>query len=177
MTIRLMMMMLYGCFLAGCAGLPPGIEPVAAFQLERYLGRWYEIARLDHPFERGLTRVSADYEMHGEGLVRVRNRGFSAAEGRWKEAEGKARFVEGPDRGYLKVSFFGPFYGSYVIFALDRKDYQYALVSGPNRSYLWILARTPRLPAEIVDRLVAKATAAGFDTGGLIWVDHGAAPG
>jgi apolipoprotein D and lipocalin family protein len=159
--------------LAGCVGVPEGIEPVGAFELERYLGRWYEIARLDHSFERGLSHVTADYELRPDGGVRVVNRGFSAAENRWKEAEGRAAFVEAPDRGYLKVSFFGPFYGSYVIFDLDRENYQYALVSGPDRSYLWILARSPNLAPEVIDRLVRKARAAGFDTDGLIFVEHG----
>ncbi|MDD2604873.1 MAG: lipocalin family protein [Desulfobacterales bacterium] len=173
MKIRFKAIALLVLLLAGCVGVPEGIEPVGSFQLERYLGRWYEIARLDHSFERGLSHVSADYEMRGDGGVRVINRGFSAAESRWKEAEGKAVFVDRPDRGYLKVSFFGPFYGSYVVFELDRENYQYALVSGPDRSYLWILARTPRLAPEVIDRLVQKAKAAGFDTDGLIFVEHG----
>lgn len=172
---------LWGFFLAGllagCVGVPTGIEPVGSFQLERYLGRWYEIARLEHAFERGLSHVSADYEMRDDGGVRVVNRGFSAAENRWKEIEGRAVFVEGPDLGYLKVSFFGPFYGSYVVFELDRENYQYALVSGPDRSYLWLLARTPDLAPEVIDRLVRKAQAAGFDTDGLIFVEHGAKAG
>ena len=158
--------------LPGCTGIPDGVEPVGGFQLERYLGTWYEIARLDHSFERGLTRVTAEYDMRDDGGVRVMNRGYLAKEDKWKSAEGKAYFVEGADRGYLKVSFFGPFYGSYIIFELDRENYQYALVCGPDRSYLWILARSPRLDEGVRNALVAKAAAAGFDTDKLIFVDH-----
>ena len=158
--------------LTGCTGIPDAVTPVDDFKLERYLGRWYEIARLDHSFERGLTRVTADYEPRTDGGVRVLNRGFSVKKNAWKEAEGKAYFVGRPDQGYLKVSFFGPFYGSYVIFELDRANYQYALVCGPNKSYLWILARSPELTDQIRADLIAKATALGFDTDKLLFVDH-----
>lgn len=158
--------------LGGCVSLPDNVQPVRNFELERYLGKWYEIARLDHSFERGLTRVSAEYSLRPDGSVRVVNRGYSARDGKWKEAEGKARFVRSPDVGYLKVSFFGPFYGSYVVFDLDHEDYRYSLVSGPDKSYLWILARTPTLDPAIYDRLVQKAAALGFDTGKLIRVAH-----
>jgi apolipoprotein D and lipocalin family protein len=159
-------------FLAGCVGLPEGIEPVENFKLDRYLGTWYEIARLDHRFERGLSRITAEYSLREDGGVRVLNRGYSAKDQEWKEAEGKAWFVEGPDKGYLKVSFFGPFYGSYVVFELDHEHYRYALVSGPDRSYLWILSRTPEMKPDVKDKLIAKATALGFDTGKLIYVEH-----
>lgn len=159
-------------FLAGCVGIPENVKPVDNFTLDRYLGTWYEIARLDHPFERGLSRVSAEYSLRGDGGVRVVNRGYSAEENTWKRAEGKAYFVRGSDQGYLKVSFFGPFYGSYVIFDLDHEQYRYALVCGPDRSYLWILARTPVLEEGTLSALIAKASASGFDTSKLIFVDH-----
>lgn len=158
--------------LTGCVGIPQGVEPVGSFNLERYLGHWYEIARLDHSFERGLTRVTADYSLRSDGGVRVLNRGYSEKEGKWKEAEGKAYFARGRDEGYLKVSFFGPFYGSYIILELDRDCYQHALVCGPKKSYLWILARSPRMDREVLDALVAKAAKLGFDTSQLIFVDH-----
>ena len=158
--------------LAGCTGLPENVMPVGDFKLEKYLGTWYEIARLDHSFERGLTRVTADYSLRGDGGVRVLNRGYSARDRAWKEAEGKAYFVNQSDQGYLKVSFFGPFYGSYVVLALDREGYQYSLVSGPDKSYLWLLARRPKLDKVVLDGLIARAAAAGFDTSKLIFVDH-----
>ena len=158
--------------LSSCVRIPEGVQPVDNFKLERYLGTWYEIARLDHSFERGLTRVTAEYSLREDGRVRVVNRGYSLTEQRWKEAEGTASFVTAPDQGYLKVSFFGPFYGSYIVLALDQEQYRHALVCGPNRSYLWILARTPVLDKAIIESLVAKATALGFDTGKLIFVSH-----
>jgi apolipoprotein D and lipocalin family protein len=159
-------------FLTGCIGIPENVKPVDHFKLERYLGKWYEIARLDHSFERGLTRVTADYSLQDNGGVRVLNRAYSLKENIWKEVEGSAYFVKGSDQGYLKVSFFGPFYGSYIVFELDHENYQYALVCGPKKSYLWILARLPEMKEDIKDMLIAKATKLGFDTNKLIFVDH-----
>ena len=160
--------------LAGCVGVPDGVKPVEKFQLERYLGKWYEIARLDHSFERGLSQVSAEYSLNADGSVKVINRGFSDKDKKWKEAVGKAYFVKRPDQGFLKVSFFGPFYGSYIILELDHKNYAHALVCGPNRSYLWILARSPKISNEVKNALVAKASDLGFKTENLIWVRHDA---
>lgn len=158
--------------LTGCVSIPENIEPVNNFKLDRYLGKWYEIARLDHSFERGLSRVSANYSMRDDGGVKVINRGYSTESARWKEAEGKAYFVESADLGYLKVSFFGPFYGSYIVFELDHDNYQYSLVSGPNKSYLWILSRHPKIDEQTKSVLVAKAMKLGFDTSKLIYVEH-----
>lgn len=156
----------------GCVSMPEQVKPVDNFKVQNYLGKWYEIARLDHSFERGLTSVTAEYALREDGGLRVTNRGYSAKEHRWKEAVGKAYFVDEPVKGYLKVSFFGPFYGSYVIFDLDHENYQYSLVCGPNSSYLWILSRTPVMEAALKNRLIAKAAALGFDTGSLIHVTH-----
>ena len=158
--------------LASCGGAPDGIEVVDEFELDRYLGTWYEIARLDHRFERGLSFVSANYSMRDDGGVRVVNRGFNEQSGEWDEAVGKAYFVGAADRGQLKVSFFGPFYGGYNIVELDKAGYQYALVVGPSRKYLWILARDPQLDSAIVERLVEKARGLGFATDELIYVSH-----
>ena len=162
--------------LTGCGAVPDGIQPVSGFQAERYLGTWYEIARLDHGFERGMSRVTAEYRRRDDGGIDVVNRGYLADTQTWKQADGKAYFVQSPDIGYLKVSFFGPFYGSYVVFELDRQDYRYALVAGPDRSYLWLLARSPTLDAATRERLVARAKAAGFDTQKLIFVDQSPVP-
>ena len=163
-------------FLAGCTGVPEGVEPVTGFELERYLGTWYEIARLDHPFERGLSRVTAEYSRRDDGGVRVVNRGYDAADGRWNQVEGKAYFVAGPNLGRLKVSFFGPFYGGYNIFSLDRQAYGWVMISGPDKSYLWILARRPELDPEILAALVEQARGLGFPVDELIQVSH-AEPG
>ena len=158
--------------LAGCTVVPEGVETVDGFELDRYLGTWYEIARLDHRFERGLSDVTATYSMRDDGGVRVVNRGRNE-EGEWDEAEGKAYFVDAPDQGRLKVSFFGPFYGGYNVIELDKAGYQYSLVSGPDRSYLWILARTPELDQQTLDRLVSKARKLDYPVDELIYVDHG----
>ena len=163
---------LFTMLLGGCTGLPEGVEPVSGFELNRYLGKWYEIARLDHSFERGLSHITAEYSLRDDGGVRVINRGFSASNNEWKQAEGKAYFVRGESEGYLKVSFFGPFYGSYIIFELDREQYRYAFVSGPDKSYLWLLARTPQVPDELIERFVAKAKTLGFDTSSLIFANQ-----
>ena len=159
-------------FLIGCTGIPENIKPVTNFKLEKYLGKWYEIARLDHSFERGLSHVTADYTLRNDGGVKVINRGYSAEKNSWKEAEGKAYFVEESDLGFLKVSFFGPFYGSYIIFELDQDGYQYSLVSGPDKSYLWILGRNPTMKKEIKSALLKKAAKVGFDINRLIFVNH-----
>ena len=158
--------------LSGCTGMPERVKPVDNFDVQRYLGKWYEVARLDHSFERGLSRVTAEYSLREDSGLKVINRGYLAKENRWKEATGKAYFADTSDKGYLKVSFFGPFYGSYVIFDLDHENYQYSLVCGPNTSYLWILSRNPEIQASVRDRLVAKAASLGFDTSKLIYVSH-----
>jgi apolipoprotein D and lipocalin family protein len=159
--------------LAACAGVPKGLSPVEDFDIDRYTGKWYEIARLDHPFERGLTRVTAEYTQTEAGGIRVINRGYDPVEQEWRQIEGRAVFTGSERTGSLKVSFFGPFYGGYHIIALDCENYRYALVAGATRSYLWILARTPRLDPAVVTRLVEEAERLGFDTDSLIFVDHG----
>lgn len=160
-----------GClFFAGCIGIPDHVTPVTGFDVNRYLGLWYEIARLDHSFERGLERITAHYSLAEDGSIRVVNRGFHPGSNEWKEAVGKAFFIGDPDTGRLKVSFFGPFYGSYNIIALDRQHYSYAMVCGPDRSYLWILAREPQMEASIKAALFTKAKALGFETEKLIHV-------
>lgn len=159
--------------LGGCAltGPPPGITPVAPFDLSRYEGRWYEIARLDHRFERGLTDVRATYRRQADGSVEVVNRGFDTGNGAWRQATGKALFIGEPTTGSLKVSFFGPFYGGYHVAALDA-DYRWAVVVGPDRGYAWILARDRELAPDVRARVVARAADLGIDTPSLIWVTH-----
>ncbi len=163
-------------FLASCTGMPDNIKPVEQFELPRYLGTWYEIARLDHSFERGLSHITAKYTLRDDGGVSVINRGYSQENKAWKSAEGKAYFVDKTDRGYLKVSFFGPFYGSYVVFELDKENYNYALISGPNKEYFWILARQPELEPALLQQLIEKAKSLGFATDKLIMVNHSGTP-
>lgn len=157
--------------LAACTGVPAGIEPVRGFDSQRYLGTWYEIARLDHGFERGLQAVTAHYSQRPDGGINVINRGFDTDTNRWREAEGKAYFVGQPDIGHLKVSFFGPFYGSYIVFKLDE-NYQYALVTSTTKDYAWILARTPKLPTPLQQQLVKHMADLGFAVDQLIFVDQ-----
>jgi apolipoprotein D and lipocalin family protein len=158
--------------LCGCAHIPEGFTAVKGFDVQRYLGTWHEIARLDHSFERGLINVTAVYSLREDGSLRVVNRGFDPKQNRWKEAEGRAHFVSGADQGRLKVSFFGPFYGGYNILELDQSNYSYALICGNNRSYLWILAREPKLSGAVTASLLQKAKSLGFDTNALIFVQQ-----
>lgn len=159
-------------WLSACTSVPEGIEPVRNFELDKYLGTWYEVARLDHSFEQGLSQVTANYSLRDDGGVQVINRGWNQSTGEWEEAQGKAFFVETPDIGHLKVSFFGPFYASYVIFELDQPDYQYALITGPDRDYFWLLSRQPVIPKSLQDELVTKAKNAGFNTDELIYIEQ-----
>ena len=170
--MRVYLVFLLSLSLSSCLGLPESVHPVKEFDLNKYLGRWYEIARLDHSFERGLDGVTAEYSLRDDGGVRVINKGFSIEENKWKEAEGKAYFVRDQDEGYLKVSFFGPFYGSYVVFELDKENYQYAFVTSSKTSYLWLLSRTPAVSQELVDRFVKRSKDLGFDTDNLIFLEH-----
>ena len=156
--------------LLGCTSIPKGLKPVANFDVERYLGTWYEIARLDHSFEKNLTNVSADYAQNEDGTISVTNRGYNQKKGEWKDIRGKAKFIGKDSIGSLKVSFFGPFYGGYHVIALEKESYQYAMVAGPSRSYLWILSRNKTLDDNIYLDLVSRAENWGFDTSQLIKV-------
>ena len=155
--------------LSACTGMPDGVEPVTGFDKSRYLGRWHEIARLDHSFERDLVDVTAEYSLRDDGNVRVVNSGTDSGTGERKVAEGHAKFVGDDTTAHLKVSFFGPFYGSYVVFELDP-DYQYAFVAGYNTDYLWLLAREPDISEEVRDKFIARARALGFPTEELVWL-------
>lgn len=174
MTLRSQLALgLMAILLTACTGKPSGVEAVTGFDAERYQGRWYEIFRLDHRFERGLTHVTADYRMQDDGRLEVINRGFDPRKCEWRDVEGTARFLDSPDTGSLAVSFFFGISGGYHVIALDHQDYGYAMVSGPTRGYLWILAREPELDAAIVERLIEQAAALNFPTEELIRVDHG----
>jgi len=151
--------------------IPKQAEPVGNFDINRYVGTWYEIARLPTRFEKNLIRVTAQYNLNADGTVKVLNRGFHQSKQEWKSAQGKAKFRKDRNTGALKVSFFGPFYSGYNVIAIDP-DYQYALVAGENLKYLWILSRTPSLPEPIKERYLAEAERVGYDVSKLIWVDH-----
>ena len=171
-NIKKLLLITIPLIVTACTGKPDGVVAVKEFELDRYLGTWYEIARLDHSFERGLNNITAEYSLRDDGGVKVINRGFSREDNDWQQAEGKAYFVNQTDNGHLKVSFFGPFYGSYIIFELDKKDYQYAFISGPDTSYLWLLAREPQVDKKVTELFVKRSQESGFDTSKLIYVEH-----
>ncbi len=159
--------------ITGCVKIPEGIKPVNEFELERYLGKWYEIARLNNSFEDGLENVTAEYSLRSDGVLRVVNKGFLEEKNKWKTAEAKAYFVNEKDSGFLKVSFFGPFHGSYIIFELDKENYQYAFVTSSSKSYLWLLARTQTVNQAVIDRFIKISKEKGFDTDSILFVKHG----
>ncbi|MBV8875029.1 MAG: lipocalin family protein [Metakosakonia sp.] len=150
---------------------PSGVTVVDNFDAQRYLGRWYEIARFDHRFERGLEKVTATYSTMDDGGIQVINKGYNPERGMWQQSVGKAYFTGDTRKAALKVSFFGPFYGGYNVIALD-KDYRYALVCGPDRDYLWILSRTPTLPDAVKKQLVDIAAREGFAVEKLLWINQ-----
>lgn len=159
--MRYLFIALTALLLTSCTQVPAGVTPVSPFDVNRYLGQWHEIARLDHRFERGLTEVTAEYSLREDGGIQVINKGYNAEEERWNTAEGKAYFVDDTTKGRLKVSFFGPFYGGYNIAKLEA-DYSMALVVGPSLDYAWILARSTTPAAELCQRYFERATELGI---------------
>ena len=154
-----------------CSTIPKGAIAVSPFEKEKYLGKWYEIARMDFRFERNLNNTTANYSLNEDSTIKVDNRGFNYKTKQWKQAVGKAKFVGDQNVAMLKVSFFGPFYSGYNVIALD-KEYKYALVAGKNRSYLWILSREVTIPEEVRQHYLGIAEKLGYKTSELIWTDH-----
>lgn len=151
--------------------IPEKAKAVDHFDKEKYLGKWYEIARLDFKYERGLNNTTAEYSMKDNGMIKVDNKGYDYKKKEWKQSIGKAKFVGDETIAMLKVSFFGPFYGGYNVIAID-KDYKYALIAGSSLEYLWILSREASIPEEIKDDYLKKAQDIGYNTANLIWVEH-----
>ncbi len=149
--------------------IPPGAKAVEQFNKSNYLGKWYEIARMDFYFERGLINTSAFYALNEDGTIKVVNRGYNPEKKEWKESVGKAKFVGDEQVGMLKVSFFGPFYGGYNVIALDS-NYQYALVAGEKLDYLWILSRQKTIPDSVKNTYLKVAEKIGYQTKELVWV-------
>jgi apolipoprotein D and lipocalin family protein len=175
MMKKLLFLLFAASLLAACEQLPEGIEPVDHVEPDKYAGTWYEIVRLDHAFERGLEKVTATYTKRRDSGFNVLNRGYNPETKEWEEAEGKAYFIQPPNpdgtyTGMLEVSFFGPFYSAYNIIALDKPHYNYVMLTGSDRSYFWILSRTPQLSYPIKAQLLAQAKALGFDTEKFIYV-------
>jgi len=154
-----------------CASIPKNAKAVENFDVNKYLGTWYEIARFDFRFEKNMNNVSAQYSLNEKGNVAVLNSGYDYKKEEWKKANGVAKFRGEKDVAELKVSFFGPFYSGYNVVALDE-NYHYALVAGKNLDYLWILSRTKTIPENIKTEYLKIANEIGYDTSKLIWVKH-----
>lgn len=157
--------------LSSCVSIPHGAKAVSPFNQQKYLGTWYEIARMDFKFEKGLERVTATYTLNDDRSIRVKNRGYKVKDQEWKQSIGKAKSVGDPTEGRLKVSFFGPFYAGYNVIAIDS-DYKYALIAGNNLKYLWLLSREKTMPDYIKQRYLVHAKALGYDTEKLVWTDQ-----
>lgn len=157
--------------LAGCASLPDGAKPVKPFELSRYLGTWYEIARIDFRHERNLDNTKAEYSISYDGVINVLNSGYNTITGEYTQAEGKAKIVSDDGSAMMKVSFWGPFYSGYNVIAIDD-DYRYALVAGNSHKYLWMLSREKSIPETIRNKYLQIARQAGYDTNKLLWVNH-----
>lgn len=168
--------LLFACIITAmifisCCRIPQGVKPVAPFEVEKYMGRWYEIARLDHRFERGLTNVTAEYTLNENGFIRVVNRGYNSSENKWATVEGRAKLASSRNEASLKVSFFGPFYAPYKVVLLDS-NYRYAMVVSCGTRYLWILSREKTVPDSIKQQFLITAENSGFKVSSLIWVEH-----
>jgi apolipoprotein D and lipocalin family protein len=157
--------------LYSCSTIPKGVIAVKPFDKEKYLGKWYEIARIDFKYERGLNNTTAEYSLNANGLIKVDNKGYNTQKGKWEEAIGKAKFVGKDNIGMLKVSFFGPFYAGYNVIAIDSV-YRYALIAGSNFKYLWILSRETSIPDEIKNKYLKIAKDFGYNTSDLLWIKH-----
>ncbi|WP_276371690.1 lipocalin family protein [Chryseolinea sp. H1M3-3] len=157
--------------LTACQTTPNNVEVVKSFDISKYTGNWFEIARLDFRFEKNLNNTTADYSLNDDGTIKVVNRGYNYKKQKWVEATGKAKFVEAKDEGRLKVSFFGPFYSGYNVIAIDP-DYKYALIAGESMKYLWLLSRETTMPENIKQAYLKKAEGIGYKTSDLVWVEH-----
>lgn len=154
-----------------CSTIPKGAEAVKPFEKEKYLGTWYEMARMDFYFEKNLNNTTANYSLNSNGTIKVDNQGYNTKKEKWSQAIGKAKFVEDENTAKLKVSFFGPFYAGYNVIAIDA-DYKYALVAGSSLKYLWILSREKSIPEAIKKDYLQKAEEIGYTTSNLLWIEH-----
>jgi Bacterial lipocalin len=154
-----------------CVSIPKGAVAVKPFVKEKYLGKWYEIARLDFKYERNLNNTTAEYSLNDNGTIKVDNKGYNTIKEKWEQAIGKAKFVGDENIAMLKVSFFGPFYSGYNVIAIDN-DYKYALVAGVSLKYLWILSRETNIPDDIKDKYLKIAEGIGYNTNNLLWIKH-----
>ena len=158
-------------FLSSCSSIPKGVTAYEPFTKGLYLGKWYEIARMDFKYEKDLNNTTAEYSVNQDGTIKVKNKGYNTKTKEWQQAIGKAKFVGSEDIAMLKVSFFGPFYSGYNVIAIDP-DYTYALVAGKSHKYLWILSRSTTIPDEVKENYLQIAQDFGYNTADLLWVEH-----
>lgn len=151
--------------------IPSNVTAVNNFDKAKYLGKWYEIARLDFKYEKGLSNVTAEYSLNDNGTIKVDNKGYDVKKDKWEQSIGKAKFVKKDNIGMLKVSFFGPFYAGYNVIAID-KDYKYALVAGESLKYMWILSRETTIPESVKADYLIKAREIGYNVSDLVWTKH-----
>lgn len=156
-------------FFSSCATMPEGATVVKPFDQKKFLGEWYEIARMDYRFEKNLINVTANYSLKDDGNIKVVNKGYDTVKKEWKMVEGKAKFRKDPDKAALKVSFFGPFYSGYNVLAIDN-NYTYALIAGDDLSLLWILSRSKEIPDSVKAEYLKIAEELGYKTSELTWV-------
>ena len=154
-----------------CKTIPENLTAVKPFYKEKYLGKWYEIARLDFIFEKNLNNTTAEYSLRKDGKIKVDNRGYNVKKEKWSQAIGKAKFIGDENIAMLKVSFFGPFYAGYNVIAIDE-NYKYALVAGKSTKYLWILSRETTIPENIKKDYLRIAENSGYNTKDLLWIQH-----
>lgn len=151
--------------------IPTGVTVVDNFDVNAYMGKWYEIARFDFKHEKDMNNVTAQYSLNDDGSVKVVNRGYNYVKKKWEEAKGKAKFLDNPKKGALKVSFFGPFYSGYNVVAIDPA-YENVLVFGESTDYIWFLSRNKTIPESVKNKFIALAQKHGYDTSRLVWVHH-----
>lgn len=171
-NLSLVAIVISACFLfSGCAKIPKNAQAVSPFDAEKYMGKWYEIARLDFKFEKDLNNTTAQYTFKEDESIAVLNRGFNVKKNEWQEADGKAKFVGDKNVAELKVTFFGPFYSGYNVIAIDQ-DYENALVIGESLKYMWILSRNKTISDSIKTDFLNRASDIGYKVEDLVWVEH-----
>jgi apolipoprotein D and lipocalin family protein len=170
-TYILIMFALFFSLFNYCSTIPKGVKAIEPFNKKEYLGKWFEIARLDFKFEKNLNNTTAEYSLNKNGSIKVDNKGYNTKKEKWKQSIGKAKFVKDENIAMLKVSFFGPFYGGYNVIAIDP-EYKYALVAGSDLDYLWILSRSTSIPEKVKNDYLEIAKNIGYNTSELLWVEH-----
>ncbi len=168
---RILALTILSFVVIGCVEVPEGITPVKKFKVKKFMGTWYEIARLDHHFEQGLNSITANYSINRDGKITIQNSGYMVKWQEWRYKEAKAYVVGENNIGLLKVSYLWPFYDPYVIFKLDP-DYEYAFVCGKDRSFLWLLSRTRYVDRDVIEEFEEEAKKLGFNTSKLIYTKH-----